>query len=144
MAKKFGADVVINSKLPLPERLKQVQDMTDGVGADIVIESAGVPVVFEEALEFVRRGGKLIEVGHYTDTGSAKIKPWMICNKDVDIHGSWGYPGMIFEHALSLLSRTSLPIEDIITHKLPLEKADAALDMLGQQGVGKVILYMPE
>ena len=90
----------------------------------------------------MRRGGKLVEVGHYTDTGPAKIRPWMICNKDVDIHGSWGYPGVIFGDALSLLSRTPLPVEDVITHKFPLEEAPKALDLLGTEGVGKVVLQM--
>ena len=142
MAKKMGADVVINGKLSLDERLKQVRDMTDGVGVDLVIEAAGVPVAFQEAVAFARRGGKLVEVGHYTDTGEAKIRPWEICNKDLEIFGSWGYPGIIFEDALSLLSRTHLQVEDVVTHKFSLEDVPMALNLVGKVGVGKVVIKM--
>ena len=40
--------------------------MCDGVGPDIVIETAGVSVAFQESLELVRRGGIVVEVGHGT------------------------------------------------------------------------------
>ena len=70
MAKQMGADVVINVGDTTPEeRVEQIQDLTNGVGVDIVIECAGLPAVFSEALDVVRRGGKVIEVGHYTDSG---------------------------------------------------------------------------
>ena len=73
MAKNMGADVVINVGETSPEqRLEQVQDLTSGAGADIVIECAGLPGVFAEAIDLVRRGGKVIEVGHYTDSGSVR------------------------------------------------------------------------
>jgi len=140
MAKRMGADVMIDGKLPLEQRIRQVQEVTGGIGPDVVIEAAGVPVVFQEALTFIRRGGKLIEVGHYTDPGSTEIHPWMICYKDVDIHGSWAYPPIIFGDALSVLLRTPLPIEEIVTHKLPLEELPRAIDLVGTEGVGKVVI----
>jgi L-iditol 2-dehydrogenase len=88
LAKRMGADVVLDGKLPLEERLSQVRELTSAVGPDVVIEVAGVPDAFGEALEFARRGGKVIEVGHYIDTGAAKIHAFSICYKDLDIHGS--------------------------------------------------------
>ena len=88
MAKRMGADVIIDGKLPLEQRLQQVQEITDGVGPDVVIEAAGALIAFQEALTFVRRGGKLIEVGHYSDPGAIEIHPSTICYKDLDIHGT--------------------------------------------------------
>ena len=64
----------------------------------------------------------------------------MICFKDVDIHGSWAYPPIIFKDALSVLSRTPIPVEQIVTHKLPLEDLHKAFDLLGNEGVGKVVI----
>ena len=59
MAKQMGADVVINVGETTPEeRIEQIQDLTSGVGADIAIECAGLPMVFSEALDVVRRGRK--------------------------------------------------------------------------------------
>jgi L-iditol 2-dehydrogenase len=140
MAKRMGADILIDGKLPFEQRLKQVQEGTDGFGPDVVIEAAGVPIVFREALKFARRGGKLIEVGHYTDPGSTEINPWMICNKDLDIHGSWAYPPIIFKDALAVLSKTPCPVGDIVTHKMPLRELPKAMDLVGKEGVGKVVI----
>jgi len=35
MAKRMGADITVNAKLPLEQRIKQVQEITDGVGPDV-------------------------------------------------------------------------------------------------------------
>ncbi len=140
IAKRMGADITIDGKLPLDQRLRHVQDATDGLGPDVVIEAAGVPIAFQESLNFVRRGGKLIEVGHFTDPGTTEIHPWVICFKDVDIHGSWAYPAIIFKDALSVLSGTPIPVEQIVTHKLPLEDLPKAIELLGNEGVGKVVI----
>lgn len=141
MAKKMGADVTINAaKTTLEERIQQVQDLTDGVGADIVIECAGLPIVFGEAIELVRRGGKVIESGHYTDSGNVEVNPNKICKKDIDIQGVWAYPQIQFETALEFLQRTNAPLEELITDYLPLEKFEEGIEMLGVEGVYKVVV----
>jgi threonine dehydrogenase-like Zn-dependent dehydrogenase len=140
MAKRMGADLLIDGKLPFEERLKKVQEATEGVGPDVVIEAAGAPIAFQEAIRFARRGAKLIEVGHYTDPGAIDIHPWMICNKDLDLHGSWAYPPIIFKDALSILAKTPLPIGEVVTHKFPLEDLPKAMDLVGKEGVGKVVI----
>lgn len=140
LAKRMGADHLIDGKLPLEQRLPQVQEMTDGVGPDVVIEAAGAPIAFQEALAFVRRGGKLIEVGHFTDPGTTQIHPFTICFKDLDIHGSWAYPPAIFNDALSLFSRTSLPVDEVVTHKVSLDELPNAMELVGTEGVGKVVV----
>ena len=140
MAKRLGVDLLIDGNLPLEERLKQVREATDGVGPDIVIEAAGVPVAFREALDFVRRGGKLIEVGIYTDNGATNIHPFLICYKDLDIHGSFAYPTLIFRDAISLLERTPLSVEEVVTHVLPLEEFPKGMELVGSEGVGKVVI----
>ena len=81
--------------------------MTAGVGADIVIETAGAPVAFKESLDLVRRGGIVVEVGHFTDPGAVEIHPHIVCFKDLDIRGMWAYPSMQFKTALSFLRNTS-------------------------------------
>lgn len=140
MARRMGADVTIDGNLPLEQRIKQVQEITDGVGPDVVIEAAGVPLAFKESLAFVRRGGKLIEAGHYTDPGPTEINPWVVCNKDIDIHGSWAYPAIIFKDALAVLAKTPYPAEEIVTHKVALDDLPKGLELLGKEGVGKVVV----
>ena len=141
MAKQMGADVVINVGDTTPEeRVEQIQDLTNGVGVDIVIECAGLPAVFSEALDVVRRGGKVIEVGHYTDSGDTQIRPYQLCNKDLDVCGVWAYPQIQFQTALDFLQITRAPLHELITHHLPLHQLEEGINMLGQEGVYKVVI----
>jgi L-iditol 2-dehydrogenase len=140
MAKRMGADILIDGTKPLENRLEEVRKLTGGLGPDVVIEAAGAPPAFQESLEFVRRGGKLIEVGHFTDNGMTTIHPFTICFKDVDIHGSWAYPALIFRDAISFLERTSLPVEEVVTHVLPLDEFSRGVELAGSEGVGKVAI----
>ena len=141
MAQHMGADVVINVGDTTPqERVEQIQDLTNGVGVDIAIECAGIPAVFSEALDVVRRGAKVIEVGHYTDSGDTQVRPHQICNKDLDVCGVWAYPQIQFQTALDFLQRTRAPLHKLITHHLPLNKLEHGIDILGKEGVYKVVI----
>jgi len=141
MARKMGADTTVDVSTTTPEeRLQQIQDMTDGVGPDVVIECAGVPAAFGEALSLVRRGGKVIEVGHYTDPGSTAIRPHLICHKDVDIHGMWAYPAMQFQTALAFLERARAPLGDLITDYIGLEDLERGIGMVGGPETYKVVV----
>src|ERR1700686_3238939 len=60
-AKRFGADVVVNSARQDP--LEVVRGLTGGLGADVAIEAVGVPETFELAAELIRPGGRLANVG---------------------------------------------------------------------------------
>ncbi len=140
MAKHIGADLLIDGNLPFEKRLAKVKEATDGVGPDVVIEAAGAPAAFRESLDFVRRGGKLIEVGNFTNNGPTEIIPYYICQKDVDIHGSWGYPALIFSHVISMFERTRLPLEDFVTHVLNLDELPKGLEITGTKEAGKVAI----
>ncbi len=141
MAQQMGADVTINVGDTEPdERVEQIQSLTSGVGVDIAIECAGIPAVFSEALDVVRRGGKVIEVGHYTDSGDTKVRPHQICNKDLDVYGVWAYPQIQFQTALDFLQRTRTPLHELITHHLPLNQLEAGIEILGNEGVYKVVI----
>jgi alcohol dehydrogenase len=60
-AKRFGADVVINSGRDDP--LAIVRNLTGGLGADVAVEAVGIPATFELAADLVRPGGRVANVG---------------------------------------------------------------------------------
>lgn len=132
MAKKFGVDVVIDmNEFDTPEaRAEQVNRLTAGhVGADVVLEMAGVPAAFAESIMLVRPGGKIAEFGHFTDVGTVPINPHHIVWKDIDILGVFAYQNSQFATAMSILEQTidKLPYGELITHRFPVEKAEEAL-----------------
>lgn len=69
-AKELYADITISAaSTTAAERIAQARALTEGVGPDLVIESAGEPEAFIEALQMVRKGGTVIEVGNWVDLG---------------------------------------------------------------------------
>ena len=144
MAMKLGADYVIDMKQfkTADERVAKVNGLTDGMGADVVIECVGVPAAVSEGIDMTRRGGKFVEVGHYTDPGPAVINPHIICFKDMDILGSWAYPPTQFATSLDLmrLSMERLPLHEVVTHKYKVKDAQKAIEAVkARKGIKSVI-----
>ena len=63
MARKMGADVVLNQKEV--DVISEVKGLTDG-GADVAIEALGLQETFENALRCLRPGGTLSSLGVYS------------------------------------------------------------------------------
>lgn len=60
-ARSLGADVTINGSSG--SSVEQVMEMTDGLGAEVVMEAVGVPETFELCTELVRPGGCVANIG---------------------------------------------------------------------------------
>jgi threonine dehydrogenase-like Zn-dependent dehydrogenase len=131
MALRFGFDVVLSiDELPTVEqRVQAVRDLTHGLGADVVVEAVGLPPAFAEGLELVRKGGRLVEFGHFSDNGTVAINPQRIVYQDLDIFGSYAYPNSQIATSLYFLSRYAdrYPFEDLVTDTFPLEKTEQAI-----------------
>jgi alcohol dehydrogenase len=75
MAKQFGADETINSGRE--DAVARIAALTDGLGADVVIEAVGVPETFELCTQLVRPGGHVANIGvHGKPVSLALDKLW--------------------------------------------------------------------
>ena len=61
-SKKFGATHTINSK-DANDALKQIFELTDGVGVDVAIEAVGYPQTFDLCQKMISPGGRIANVG---------------------------------------------------------------------------------
>lgn len=55
---------------------------------DIVFEVAGEPNVLKKCIEWVRKGGVVLELGNFINVGTTLISPSVICNKEILLIGS--------------------------------------------------------
>lgn len=126
IAKMLYADYTINAeKTPAKERIQKVKDLTEGIGPDLVIESAGDPDVFIEALEMVRKGGTVIEVGNWVDTGKTVALNVMqhVSSKNLHIHGLY-HCGNNWGPVIKVMEKYSgkFPFEKLISHRMNLDE----------------------
>jgi threonine dehydrogenase-like Zn-dependent dehydrogenase len=133
ICKRLGADHVINidDMTDPAERLDAVRAFTPhNLGADVVIEAAGIPQAFAEALELARRGGTIVEVGSFTRQGTIEFDPSLLCYKHLNIHGSWTLPPAAFGSVLEIMRafHRTVPFSDMITHRFDLDGVREGLE----------------
>ena len=141
-AKELGFEVLDAARTSALERIEEVRQLTDGRGADTIIESTGVPGLVGEGLEMARRGGKYLIFGTAVDKGPAPVNPFLICRKELEVFGSYAYPSWKLKSALTALDEMKDVCRSLITHKFPIEKLEDAL-MVASAGESLKIVIEP-
>jgi threonine dehydrogenase-like Zn-dependent dehydrogenase len=144
MAGRFGATLGLNAaELDEDELIARVREHTGGRGADIVLDCSGVPETFVTSLHMARVGGTVVESGAFVDMGPVAINPNAdICTKNVNVLGVGGETAESYQPAMELLARNMdrLPLHELVTHRMALEDAQAALEIAQADGAMKVVL----
>jgi L-iditol 2-dehydrogenase len=143
-AKRLGADHIVNAgKTAKAERLKLIKDLTQGRGADMVVECAGVPQAVPESLEMLRISGLLVEAGNFSDLGEVPISPHRhICAKNARILGVGGEEPAAYGPSMRQMARymKQYPLREFVTHRYKLSEVEAAVKKSVEQESMKVVL----
>jgi alcohol dehydrogenase len=139
-ALEAGADEVVG-----PEgATAMVSSLTDGAGADVVVEAVGVPSSFELCTELVRPGGHVANVGVHGEPATLHLETLWI--KDVTIT-----TGLVDTRTtpllLRLLSEGKLDVGALCTHRYGIDEMQDAYDVFsraGETGALKVALFNPD
>jgi 2-desacetyl-2-hydroxyethyl bacteriochlorophyllide A dehydrogenase len=122
IARQAGAAHLINSaKQNLHEMLAK---LTAG-GPDVVIEAIGLPQTFRGAVEEVAFTGRVVYIGYAKEAVAYETKYFV--QKEVDIRGSRNAQPEDFRAVISLLETGKFPLDRIVTHTFPFEKAGEGL-----------------
>jgi threonine dehydrogenase-like Zn-dependent dehydrogenase len=132
-ARAFGADDIIDmSAHTTPEeRAKQMLDLTDGKGADIVLEVTGRSEAFLEAIEFARIGGSIASVGNLNvgPKFELTIAPAMFTRKQLRVHGYLRYDPWYLRYCLEFIAanRDRFPFESLSDRVYTIDEIDEAI-----------------
>jgi threonine dehydrogenase-like Zn-dependent dehydrogenase len=126
VARACGADLTMN-----PSRtdvIAEVLKLTEGYGCDVYIEATGNPAAIPQGLHMIRRLGTFVEFSVLRDLVTAD---WTIIGdtKELDILGAHLGP-YCYPRAVEMLQQGLLPIDQIVTHRLPLAEYQAGLDLV--------------
>jgi len=112
---------------------------TEGWGADVVIDAVGVEATWRTALDAVRPGGTVVEVGLGAPAGS--LDYFRVLNKEATIRGSYGWRDAEFDEALAWLSAGTVDVGGWIS-RTPLAEGQRAFEELvdGDGSRFKVVL----
>jgi erythritol/L-threitol dehydrogenase len=127
-AKACGADLGINpGKL---DAVDEVLKLTDGYGCDVYVEATGHPAAVEAGLRMVRALGTFVEFSVMREPVTVD---WTMIGdgKELNIHGSHLGP-YCYPVAIKMIEEKRLPMDEIITHRLPLAEFQRGIDLVGK------------
>jgi threonine dehydrogenase-like Zn-dependent dehydrogenase len=115
-------------------------EVTQGRGADVVIEAVGSPSAFETAVDVVRRGGRVVVVGMYAGE-SVQVQLGVYWARALDlrfagicpVHAWW-------ERAMAAVVDGRIDPMPLISHRLRLDDAARGYDLFDRREATKVIL----
>jgi len=137
LAKRIGAHVVIN--VSQQNLVREIQEQTDGFGADVAFECAGVGASARNCLEVVRPLGRYTQVGHFGKDVSVPFD--RVAFKQIRVTGSVGYTVETWIRMLKILTQGHIRLCDLVTHKLPLEEWEKGFAACENKAAIKVLLH---
>ncbi|OGV54683.1 MAG: hypothetical protein A2017_19385 [Lentisphaerae bacterium GWF2_44_16] len=137
-ARELGFETVIN--VAKTNLVDTVMKLTNGLGADLVIECSGAPPAIAGTVDLVRKKGKICAIGL---TGGRNVDfPWeKAAFKVLDISFCLSTSYTSWDRAINLVASGLLPADKVISHRLPLDKWEYAFQELEAQRALKVILH---
>ena len=131
---RLGAQHTINSRQE--DLHSELEKLTGGHGADVVIEAAGNPLTYRMAVEEVAFSGRVVCIGYAGNEVSFPTK--LFVQKEMDIMGSRNATSEDFKEVISYLELGIFPLDAVITRKV---KAGEAAGAIGQWAAdpGKVM-----
>ncbi|MEI7743820.1 MAG: alcohol dehydrogenase catalytic domain-containing protein [Chloroflexota bacterium] len=120
---------------PIPEQIATV--LPDG--ADLVVDTVGM--LFHDALEVVRKGGRILEFG-LADEAVLPVRPVLIAKKEVTIQGSYLTHGY-FHPAVRLLSNPAFDVDGMLGKVFTLDRVMDGFEVALQRGADIKIAITP-
>ena len=139
LGKKLGADFVVNSRRKNP--VEKVLGLTDGLGADLVLDAAGGDTSLQSALEMTRKGGKISILAFYKEPITVDMS--IAVRNGINIYTVRGEGRMSVGRALALMARGEITGKPLITHTFPLEEINEAIKTFVERtgGAIKVVVH---
>ena len=94
-----------------------------------MVNATGFPGSFAQAVEMVRDGGLVIEVGAFVDMGEESFNPAVLCGRNLTMLGIGGEDLLVYEGTLALLARhqASAGFADMVSHRFGVQDAPEAM-----------------
>lgn len=140
VGKQMGVDITINVREV--NAVKKVMELTRGIGADMVVECTGQAGPAAEAMEIVRKNGRISYNGIYHEPVTLqldKIVQWNLL-----ITGPKAEGMLNLERAIPLMADGRMNLKPLITHKYRLDEINKGFETFtGRVGGAIKVIIQP-
>jgi len=142
LARKMGADTVLNAREEGEDVVKTIRDATDGNGVDVALEMSGAASAVRQAFEILTSGGRVSLLGILERPLEFDVNTAVIFRAATvyGIHGRRMF--QTWYQVKGLLAQPDFrnKIASIITHRLPIKDVAEGMELINSKQAGKVLL----
>lgn len=140
LAAQFKPDLLLSNKNP-EDVIAKVLEATDGIGADFVISAVPSVRPQQQALEMVRKRGRVIIYGGTPKTAeTTTLNSNLIHYNEITITGAFSYPAVGLADALSAIHTNKINADMYLNAKVSLEDVVKGMDMVAKGEALKVLI----
>ncbi len=127
----YGLEIIIGDPAPWAKE-------RDGLGADCIVDAAGISATLQTALQLVRPKGLISKVGWGRDPLGFSLDP--LVQKNVTLQGSFSHNWPIWERVIALMASGQLNVKPIIGGVWPVTEWHEAFEKMHEREVVKSVL----
>lgn len=146
LARQFGADHTVDiSELPgAAARVRAIDELTNGKGADVVVEVVGSAGVIPKGLRFLGQFGRYLEIGTITYGEVVSFEPARLVVTNKSVIGVSLFEPFVLKDVLGFLARhgKSFPFERIFSTKFELAQIQTAFEKARRREVVRASIVM--
>jgi L-iditol 2-dehydrogenase len=138
MAEPFGPDATIDvSQVDL---VAEVRRLTQGRGADVIVTATPAPVAIAQAVELARKGGRILIFGGLPkDDSKPPVDMNLVHYNALHLIGTTTFAPRHYRLAVQLVASNRIPVDKLITHRLPLAEFNQGATMALEGKVLKAV-----
>jgi len=118
----------------------QLRVATGGRGVDLAVLTVANRATFAQALGLVRDGGTILIFGAKPGDPPAATELWDLYRREITVISNYSPAPADLHESLELLRRPDFPLEQLVTHQLPLEQIDEGMRLARAQQALKVLV----
>jgi S-(hydroxymethyl)mycothiol dehydrogenase len=142
-AKDFGATHTVNSRTTDP--VKAIQDLTDGFGADVVIDAVGRPETYQQAFYARDLAGTVVLVGVPTPEMRLDLPLLDVFGRGGALKSSWYgdcLPSRDFPMLVGLHLQGRLPLDKFVSETIGLDQIEDAFAKMARGEVLRSVVVL--
>ena len=145
LAKKLGADVVINANKE--NAVERVMELTKGAGADVVVEAAGSEQSINMCTQMIKHNGKFVWYSWITQPVTLDISRWhddgLEFLNTCLVHHTWRERYVWTPDSLKPVILGLVDIKTLITNEFPLTQIKEAFELVDKDDTAIKVILRP-
>jgi len=128
VASELGANETINPKEEDP--VERVKALTDGVGSDVVVEAAGFPETWEQAIRIARKGGRVNLFAGPPLGSKITVDTQTMHYGSLQLFATFHLTPSTAKRSFEMIASGKIDVDPIITHRMPLADTEKAFALM--------------